>query len=78
VEWLDSLHTVVEEENAIEGRGTGKGSWVMRVGESGLDVKLRSLVWPGYEFSCTVGSPNEFGGAYFGTGEKNHDLLFML
>jgi radial spoke head protein 9 len=53
------------------------GKWVLRVDESGEDIVLRNLEWPGYEFH-TKASNSQYTGAYFGTGERNLDLLFML
>ena len=40
-------------------------------------VQLRSLKWPGYFFVHETESPL-WGGAYFGAGQENKDLCFML
>jgi radial spoke head protein 9 len=40
-------------------------------------VTLRSLLWPGYFFFHVAGT-GRFGAAYFGAGEKNVDISFML
>jgi len=53
------------------------GLWSVQTDESGENVSVRSLVWPGYEFKTEVNSP-DFVGAYFGSGERNDDVLFML
>lgn len=54
-----------------------KHAWSMQVSEAGLEVSLRSLLYPGFEYQIEAGT-NSYAGAYFGTGEKNGDLLFML
>lgn len=54
-----------------------KDSWSLHTDETGLHTHLRSLVWPGYEYHLEALS-NESSGAYFGWGEKNGDLAFML
>lgn len=54
-----------------------KGTWVLRVDAGTGSATLRSLAWPGYFFSHTLGT-SEFGGAYFGDGFPNEDLAFML
>lgn len=43
---------------------------------SGL-VSLRSLLWLGYVFFHVPGT-RKYGSVYFGNGEKNLDLCFML
>ena len=55
----------------------GGGGWVVSVGEGGLEVGLRSVVWLGWEYRIRVGE-REGRGAYFGFGERNNDLHFML
>jgi radial spoke head protein 9 len=52
-------------------------SWSLQYNSSKTSSTLRSLVWPGYFFYHQVSSSN-FGGAYFGTGQKNTDLAFMI
>jgi radial spoke head protein 9 len=52
-------------------------SWSLQFNSSKTASTLRSLVWPGYFFSHKVGT-SLFGGAYFGTGQKNSDLAFMI
>ena len=45
--------------------------------ENGSVVILRCLLWIGYVFYHVPNTKN-FGSFYCGTGERNHDLLFML
>jgi len=54
-----------------------KGCWAVRQDPSVSLVTLRSLAWPGY-CSFTVPGSNKFGGLYFGYGQKNRDLPFIL
>jgi len=53
------------------------GEWVVHTDDSGLLVSLRSLVWLGYEYKIQAHS-SKYDGAYFGLGEKNVDLPFMV
>lgn len=53
------------------------GTWVLRVDVGEAMATLRSLAWPGYYAYAEVGG-RRFGGAYFGTGQRNVDLAFML
>lgn len=54
-----------------------KGAWAVRQDPSVSLVTLRSLNWPGY---CAYHIPasNKFGGLYFGYGQKNRDLPFIM
>lgn len=54
-----------------------KGIWGVRVDEARGVATLRSLAWPGYFFYHALGS-GSFGGAYFGYGQKNGDIGFMV
>jgi len=54
-----------------------KGSWSLQFERGSALVSLRSLLWQGYVFYQIPGTC-EFGSVYFGTGEKNMDLPFML
>lgn len=65
----DFLDTVAEEEP--------KGCWVLQSSRSGEKVTLRSLAWPGFEFVADVNG-RTYQRAYFGSGELNADLAFML
>jgi radial spoke head protein 9 len=54
-----------------------RGSWALQYDAFQGVASLRSLVWPGYAFFYD-GRSGTYGGLYQGTGEKNHDLVFML
>lgn len=54
-----------------------KGSWSLQFERGNGLVTLRSLLWQGY-VSFHVPGTRKFGSVYFGTGEKNRDLPFML
>ena len=45
--------------------------------ERGTNITQRNLKWIGLVAYAVHGSP-AFGCVYFGTGEPNHDLPFML
>lgn len=53
------------------------GSWSIQFERGSCVVVLRSLHWIGFTFYHVPGS-KKFGYVYFGTGEKNLDLPFML
>jgi hypothetical protein len=80
---LDALapaHAPASSASAAAGGAAGPKSgesWTLHVSESGLEVSLRSLLFPGFEYRLEAGS-NSYGGAYFGLGDKNDDLLFMI
>lgn len=57
--------------------GKAKHTWSVHASDDGLEVSLRSLLYPGFEYRLEAGTLNYQGG-YMGTGEKNGDLLFML
>lgn len=52
-------------------------SWSVQFNSSKTASSLRSLVWPGYFFFHKINS-NQYGGAYFGHGQRNNDLAFMI
>jgi len=54
-----------------------KGALVCKFDESTNVVTWRSLLYPGFLAYSIVGAPSH-GYCYFGTGEKNSDLAFML
>lgn len=56
---------------------TPSGVWSIQPNSNNTAACIRSLLWPGYFFFNTVGSPS-YGGAYFGNGIKNRDVAFML
>ncbi|XP_006276410.1 radial spoke head protein 9 homolog isoform X1 [Alligator mississippiensis] len=54
-----------------------KGSWSIQLERGGTVVILRSLLWLGLTF-YHIPMTKQYGYVYFGTGEKNMDLPFML
>lgn len=67
----DFLDPVVPKSSRV------KHTWSLQVADSGLEVSLRSLLYPGFEYTLEAGATN-YAGGYFGLGEKNNDILFML
>lgn len=65
-EFLDSLESDLP-----------KGCWSVRQDPSATIVTLRSLAWPGYTAYHVPGT-TKYGGLYFGYGQKNKDLPFIL
>lgn len=53
------------------------GSWTVQLEKGDTVVVLRSLLWLGLMF-YHVPMTKQYGYVYFGTGEKNFDLPFML
>jgi len=54
-----------------------KGCWSVRQDPSAALVTLRSLSWPGYTAYHVPGT-TKFGSVYFGYGQRNKDLPFIL
>eukprot|EP01038_Epipyxis_sp_PR26KG_P008605 gene8605-11629_t len=54
-----------------------KEMWSITHDSAGMVAHIRNLYWEGYSFYTVIKS-NEFGGAYFGTGVPNYDIVFML
>lgn len=54
-----------------------KGCWAIRQDSSTSFVTIRSLIWPGY-IAFHVPTTAKHGGLYFGYGQKNRDLPFIL
>lgn len=54
-----------------------KGCWSIQFERGSALVLLRSLKWPGTSFFHIPESPS-FGSLYYGIGEVNKDLPFML
>jgi len=54
-----------------------RGSWALQFERGSGLVVLRSLLWQGYVFYHVPGTRCQ-GSVYFGSGEKNLDLPFML
>lgn len=59
------------------GEGEPRGVWSLQFDSLGLTASVRSLVWPGFALEHEIGS-SEYKGAYFGSGERNVDIMFML
>lgn len=71
-------HDCLDTLSPTSGGGSKvKNTWSLITSDSGLEVALRSLLFPGFEYHLEAGT-NNYSGAYFGLGEKNADLLFML
>ena len=54
-----------------------KGCWSLQFERGSSLVLLRSLKWPGSSF-FHVPETNSFGCVYFGIGEENKDIAFMI
>ena len=54
-----------------------KGALCTSVDEANGCVLVRNLVWPGFVAYTWLGAPF-WGYAYFGSGQKNADIAFML
>ncbi|NWS44906.1 RSPH9 protein, partial [Probosciger aterrimus] len=54
-----------------------QGSWTVQLEKGGTVVVLRSLLWLGLTF-YHIPMTKQYGYIYFGNGEKNLDLPFML
>jgi len=70
------LHNCIDFLDRI-GDDTDKGVWSLQTDESAQTVTLRHFEWPGFEFTHNIGS-TACTRAYFGNGEKNADVNFML
>eukprot|EP00118_Oscarella_pearsei_P001102 m.6602 g.6602 ORF g.6602 m.6602 type:complete len:273 (+) comp16380_c0_seq1:29-847(+) len=53
------------------------GCWSLQMVRGGDNAVLKSLWWPGYAFFHVPGT-KKCGGLYWGTGQQNRDLPFML
>ncbi|KAJ3050059.1 Radial spoke head protein 9 [Rhizophlyctis rosea] len=58
-------------------RDEPKGVWSAQVERGGSVAILRSLLWPGYVFFHAP-APPKWGAMYYGTGQKNINIGFML
>ena len=54
-----------------------EGCWSLQFERGSALVLLRSLKWPGASF-FHVPSTSSYGSLYFGIGERNKDIPFML
>ena len=79
-----SLKTLTERENTFDesidvfatlDADEPKGVWSIQ-GDGNLAL-IRNLLWPGYTFVHT-NSPVKYASFYYGTGQKNHNLGFMI
>ena len=53
--------------------------WLINVSESGDVAEVRNLYWEGYGFYCSIEDSNVgYGGAYFGSGIPNENIVYML
>ena len=60
--------------------------WSVQLSNGATHVTLRNLLWPGYQFDLDVGvAATQTEGyeargtqAYFGTAQRNHDLIFSV
>ncbi|KAL3895758.1 MAG: hypothetical protein SGCHY_004506 [Lobulomycetales sp.] len=62
-------------------RDDPQGVWSIQLERGGSVAILRSLLWPGYVFHHTPGqgdSPSKWGGAYYGNGQRNDNIGYML
>lgn len=71
-------HGMVKPQDFLEKISSSHpvGGWGLQSQDNGVTT-LRSLLYPGYFFFHKAGS-SEYGGAYFGNGERNADVAFML
>lgn len=54
-----------------------KGCWRLQSSKAGLEVNVKNLLWPGFEFKYCVGDSQHIQG-YFGNGIRQNDLVFMI
>ncbi len=73
----NGLVSSVDFLDSIEGDLPTGGSWAITFNESKTAVSVRSLVYPGYHFWHILNT-NKFGAAYFGSGVKENDIVFMF
>jgi radial spoke head protein 9 len=60
-------------------RDEPEGVWSIQKERGGSIAILRSLKWPGYVFYHRPGgNENSWGGAYYGTGQRNDNVGYML
>ncbi|TPX72958.1 hypothetical protein SpCBS45565_g00164 [Spizellomyces sp. 'palustris'] len=68
-ESIDIFETIANDEP--------KGVWSCQTERTGSVAILRSLLWPGYVFFHTA-NPPKWGSMYYGTGQRNLNIGFML
>mmetsp|Transcript_4502 Transcript_4502/g.3941 ORF Transcript_4502/g.3941 Transcript_4502/m.3941 type:complete len:299 (+) Transcript_4502:69-965(+) len=54
-----------------------KGCWRLQSKSAGLEVNVKNLLWPGFEFKYCVGD-SQYVQGYFGNGIRQNDLVFMI
>ncbi|KAI8801003.1 hypothetical protein BJ742DRAFT_716394 [Cladochytrium replicatum] len=54
-----------------------RGAWAVQTEDGAKVAVLRSVLWPGYSFFHSL-KPAKWGGFYFGTGQRNVSLGYML
>ena len=54
-----------------------KGSWSVQLDSTRKISNVRSLLWPGY-YAVHQSNSNIYGSCYFGNGQKNSELAFMI
>ncbi|KAI8925221.1 hypothetical protein BC831DRAFT_550786 [Entophlyctis helioformis] len=54
-----------------------RGVWSVQSEQGGTLAIVRSLLWPGYTFMHSP-APLKFSSFYHGTGQKNHNIGFMI
>jgi len=69
IDFLDHVVPAIKENKPQE--------WTLHTDASSMNVSIRSLVWMGYELTAEAGCQTTHQ-AYFGLGERNRDLPFML
>lgn len=53
--------------------------WLISTSESGSIAQVRNLFWEGYGFYSSLEDAGYgFGGAYFGNGLPNQNIIYML
>ena len=53
------------------------GSYLVKLEQGGKVATVKSLHWPGYVAFHSL-STGKHGWIYIGTGQRNHDIGFML
>lgn len=69
VDFLDCVEPSIKQNKPQE--------WTLHTDPSSMNVSIRSLVWMGYELTAEAGNQS-INQSYFGLGERNRDLPFML
>ena len=72
-EFLDSLHEIAQQPDK-------NGIWTVQQSADKLNVTLRNLQYPGYEYTAELNSDNHVVGVgcYVGNGIKLNEIQFLL